>query len=396
MTRRIAVAERRARLGTRHRLAAKSKATDPVRVADSLVALHSTDPTSVYLSALSRMTKGGIDAVSRALYEDRTLIRLLGMRRTVFVASLDNARIIQAACSRGVAVKERRKLIGFLGESGVGSDVEGWLAGAEDAALTALTARGEATAADLSTDDPRLSTQIVLAKGTKYEGRQNLSSRLLLLMAVEGKVVRGRPRGSWMSHQYLWSPMTAWTPEGLDQWSTEDAEVELARRWLTAFGPASPDDLQWWTGWTKAQVKRALAAIKPVDVELDSGSGIILESDLDPPAAPAPWAALLPALDPTPMGWQQREWFLGEHGPKLFDRAGNVGPTLWWDGRIVGGWAQDGAGAVVCRFLEDVGSDAKKAVDAAANAMTKHLDGAVLSARTRGKTWLEEELSAEA
>ncbi|HUZ27586.1 MAG TPA: crosslink repair DNA glycosylase YcaQ family protein, partial [Streptosporangiaceae bacterium] len=46
------------------------------------------------------------------------------------------------------------------------------------------------------------------------------------------------------------------------------------------------------------------------------------------------------------------------HGPRLFDRAGNVGPTLWWDGRIVGGWAQDRDGEIVCRFLEDAGSDA--------------------------------------
>lgn len=394
MTRRIGAAERQARLGLRHRLAPKSKASDPVEVADSLVALHSTDPTTVYLAALSRITRGDISAVERALYDDRTLIRLLGMRRTVFVASLEKAPLIQAACSRGVAARERRKLVGFLADSGIGKDIEGWLTEAEEAALRALTARGEATAAELASDDARLRTQIVLAKGKTYEGKQHVSSRLLLLMAAEGKVVRGRPRGSWMSHQYNWSPMTAWTPEGLDQWDTADAEVELARRWLAAYGPATPDDLQWWTGWTKTQVKKVLAEIKPTEVTLDSGPGIILDTDLEPPKTPTPWAALLPALDPTPMGWQQRTWFLGDHGPKLFDRAGNIGPSLWWNGRIVGGWAQDSAGDIVCRFLEDVGSDAKKAVDAAADKMTKLLGGARLSARTRGKTWLEEELTA--
>lgn len=396
MKRRIEAAERQARLGLRHRLApkSKSKSSDPVQVADSLVALHSTDPTTVYLSALVRMTSGEIGTISKALYDDRTLIRLLGMRRTVFVTSMDNAQLVQAACSRGVAVKERRKLVGFLAESGVGKDVEGWLANAEEAALKALTARGEATAADLASDDPMLRTQIVLAKGKSYEGKQNVSSRLMLLMAAEGKVVRGRPRGSWMSHQHNWSPMTAWAPDGLDQWDTQDAEVELARRWLASYGTALPEDLQWWTGWTKTQVKRVLAELKPVTVELDSGSGIILESDLEPPGTPGPWAALLPALDPTPMGWQHRAWFLGDHGPKLFDRAGNIGPSLFCDGRIVGGWAQDSSGDIVYRFLEDVGSDVKKTVEAAADKMTKHLDGAKLSARTRGKTWLEEELTA--
>ena len=135
--RRIGVRERRARLGLRHRLAAGALAGDPVEAAGSLVAVHSTDPSSVYLTLLARMTGGGIADVERALYEDKTLIRLLGMRRTVFVAALDIAPVIQAACSRAVAANERRKLLGWLAESGVGDDVEGWLAEAEEAALSA-------------------------------------------------------------------------------------------------------------------------------------------------------------------------------------------------------------------------------------------------------------------
>ena len=154
--------------------------------------MHSTDPSSVYLTLLARMTGGGIADVERALYEDRTLIRLLGMRRTVFVATLDIAPVIQAACSRAVAANERRKLLSWLAESGVGDDVEGWLAEAEQAALAALAARGEATAAELASDDPRLRVQITLARGTKYEGRQNVSSRILLVLAAQGQVVRGR------------------------------------------------------------------------------------------------------------------------------------------------------------------------------------------------------------
>jgi hypothetical protein len=93
------------------------------------------------------------------------------------------------------------------------------------------------------------------------------------------------------------------------------------------------------------------------------------------------------------MGWQQREWFLGEHGPALFDRTGNVGPTLWWDGRIVGGWAQDRNGEIVCRFLADAGSEAVAAAQAAAQRLGATLGGVRLTARTRGPTWLERELA---
>jgi hypothetical protein len=390
---RMSVRERRARLGWRHRLARGALADDPVEVARSLVAVHSTDPSSVYLGLLTRMTGGDIGCVERALYQDRTLIRLLGMRRTVFVTTLDIAPVIQAACSDAVAANERRKLLGWLADTGVGEDVDGWLAEVEQVALGALAARGEATAAELATDDPRLQVQIVLARGKSYEGRLNISSRLLLLLAAQGQVVRGRPRGSWTSHQYRWAPLALWCPQGLADWGAQDAEVELARRWLEAYGPATAEDLRWWTGWTKTQVRRALTALQPAEVDLDGVPGIVLADDQEPAPEAEPWAALLPGLDSTPMGWQQRDWFLGEHSTRLFDRNGNVGPTLWWDGRIVGGWAQDGDGQIVCRFLEDAGSEAVAAADAAAQRLAGTLGSVRLTARTRGMTWLEQDLA---
>jgi Winged helix DNA-binding domain len=392
---RFGVRERRARLGLRHRLAGGALASGPAEVARSLIAVHSTDPSSVYLAMLTRMTDGDIQTIEHALYQDKTLIRLLGMRRTVFVASLEIAPLIQAACSRAVAVAERRKLLSWLAGSGVGADVDGWLAEVEQAALGALAARGEATATELAADDPRLRTQLVLARGTRWEGRQSVSSRVLFLLAAQGQVVRARPRGSWTSHQYRWAPLTLWCPQGLAEWEAEAAEVELARRWLGAYGPATADDLRWWAGWSKARLTRVLTELRPVEVDLDGAPGIVLADDLEPAPPVEPWAALLPGLDSTPMGWQHRDWFLGGHGSRLFDRTGNVGPTLWWDGRIVGGWAQDRDGEIVCRFLEDAGSDAVDAAHAAARRMAAALEGVRLTARSRGMTWLEQDLAGE-
>jgi hypothetical protein len=63
------------------------------------------------------------------------------------------------------------------------------------------------------------------------------------------------------------------------------------------------------------------------------------------------------------MGWKERDWYLGPHAPILFDRNGNAGPTVWWDGRVVGGWSQRRDGEIVHRLLEDVGADAVAAID---------------------------------
>ena len=47
--------ERRARLAVRHRLLPRTRTDDLPRIADDLVALHSSDPVTVYLSAMVRM-----------------------------------------------------------------------------------------------------------------------------------------------------------------------------------------------------------------------------------------------------------------------------------------------------------------------------------------------------
>src|SRR5207245_3217413 len=146
----------------------------------------------------------------------------------------------------------------------------------------------------------------------------------------------------------------------------DEAQAELVRLWLKAFGPVTGDEVRWWTCWTLAEVRRALTAIEPVEVDLGGVTGIVLPGDLGPTRRPAPFAVLLPGLDPTVMGWAGRDWYLGDHRAPLFDRSGNAGPTVWWDGSVVGGWAQRRDGKIVMRLLEDIGRDATKAVGAEA------------------------------
>ena len=72
-----------------------------VAVAQDLVGLHGTDPVSVFLSAAARMKRPSIAAVEDALYSQRSLLRMLGMRRTLFVEPLDLVPVVQAAASLG-------------------------------------------------------------------------------------------------------------------------------------------------------------------------------------------------------------------------------------------------------------------------------------------------------
>jgi hypothetical protein len=389
--RRIPDSERRARLSLRHGLAAPIPSADPTDVAEAMVALHATDPCTVYLSVLARMAVDP-DTISAALYDRRTMVRMLGMRRTVFVVPRALVSVVQAASARSIAVTERRRLVKQLEDAEIAPDAADWLRDVEQSTFAALSARGEASAAELSTDEPRLRTSLLMAAGKPYEAKQNITTRVLGLLAADGLIVRGRPLGSWTSTQYRWSPMTSWFPEGLPEIDLFEARTELTRRWLRVFGPATVGDLKWWTGWTLGDTRKALAEVGAVEVELDHGTGVLLADDLDPVAEPAPRTVLLPALDPTPMGWTERDWYLGEHADRLFDRSGNVGPTVFWDGRVVGGWAHRPDGEIVVRLLEDVGREAEGLVEAEA-ARLGGLVG-VVRMRSRFPTPLERELLA--
>lgn len=364
--RRITIDERRARLARRHHLATPARAETPVIVAADLVGLHGTTASSVYLAAAARLRNPTVASIEDALYEARTLVRILGMRRTMFVVPQDLASIIHAACTRAIAARERQRLIRMLEQAGVARDGAGWLVGVERSTLRALAARGEATAAELAKDEPKLSTQIRLAAGKAYEGSVSVGTRLLFVLAAERQVHRGRPLGSWISSQFRWSLVDPGRALELQAWTIDQAQAELIRRWLASFGPGTIADLAWWTGLTIGAVKQALAQVATVEVKVDDGgAALVLADDLDAPRPSAPWAALLPGLDPTVMGWFGRNWYLGPHREALFDRSGNAGPTVWWDGRVVGGWGQRSDGEIAFRVLEDIGAEGLGLVETA-------------------------------
>ncbi|MFE7032583.1 winged helix DNA-binding domain-containing protein [Streptomyces sp. NPDC057621] len=351
--RHIGVAERRARLAVGQRLAGAARADTPEEVAASLVALHGTDPVSVHLAVGARLTDaaGLVPEMERALYEDRTLIRMHGMRQTVFVFPTGLVPVVHASTGLAVAARARASLVKDMAR--VGAPDAKWLAEVETSTLAALTRRGEATAAELARDEPRLRERFAYAPGTSYEGVHTVSSRLLRVLGIEGRVVRGRPLGSWTSTQFRWAaaPPCAELP-------VAEAQAELIRRWLAACGPATEADLKWWTGWKAGDVRRALGAVGAVTVSVDEGVAYVLADAVEPVRAVEPWAALLPGLDPTAMGWRERDWYCPPRlRPALFDRSGNIGPTVWWDGRIVGGWAQRPDGEIAWRLLDNEGAD---------------------------------------
>jgi Winged helix DNA-binding domain len=351
--------ERRRRLATRHHLARPATSVD--EAGTSLVGLHSSDPVTVHLSLFARMVDFAPSDLEDALYERKSLVRMLGMRRTMFVVSIDVAAIMDEACTKAIASRERRRLEKLLEDQGITKHAEPWLDDVSERTLAALRGRGEAAAVELTQDIPELGHKIVVGEGKTWAGQMGVSTRVLFLLAAEGRIVRTRPRGSWISGQYRWAELTTWLGAPLPRIGHDEACAELARRWLRAFGPGTTTDIKWWTGWTVKQTRASLADIGAVEIDLgDRATGWVLPDDLEDAQPPGRSVRLLPSLDATVMGWKERGWFLGPHGPLLFDRNGNAGPTIWVDGHVVGGWTQTPDGRIATKLLEEIDTRAQK------------------------------------
>ena len=376
-------------MATRHRLAPSTRTDDVAVITDSLVALHSSDPSTVYLSAVARMQHPSIEPISAALYDDRTIVRHHAMRRTLWVMTPQTARWAHAACTVAIASAQWKRLARMVEDSGVADDGAAWARTARADTLAALTSMGTATARQLGKSVPALTEKLHLNVGNANVAIGGAHTRLLLNLGFDAAIVRGRPGGSWNTSEYPWSLTDDWVPGGIAGEDVQIAVAELARGYVARFGPVTTADLQWWTGWTLGTSRKALAAIDAVEVELqaDDGPGVgwVLPGDVDNDQQDAtPWIAFLPALDPTTMGWKQREWYLGDlaaFGGPVFDRNGNAGPTIWVDGRVVGGWAQRKSGEIAYQLLANVPAKRAKAIAAEAERLRELIGDARVNVR---------------
>ncbi|MGV0744767.1 winged helix DNA-binding domain-containing protein [Mycolicibacterium sp. XJ870] len=371
-------AERRARLARRHFLSPDRPATGVADAVASLVGLHATDPSTPYLSLWARLPGFTVADLDAELYQRRTVVKHLAMRRTLWVVRATDLPLVQSGASDRVADNEHRKLAGDAQKAGLPSD---WVDTACAAVLTYLRANGPTPAADLRVALPELAGSYDPAPGKRWGGETPLSPRVLTILGVRGDIVRGPNSGGWTTSRPRWAVAEDWLGATGPAAAPEVARAELVSTWLRTFGPATVTDIKWWFGNTLTWARHALRDIDAVEVDLDGTPGYALPDDLDIEPEAEPWGALLPGLDVTTMGWFDREWYLGGHRGQVFDTNGNAGPTAWWKGRVVGGWNQGDDGRVVLHLLEEVGRVATRALQQQADDLTEWLAGVRVNPR---------------
>ena len=364
--------ERRARIGVRHALEPMFHVDSPEAATRAMTVLHATESATVYLSCRARVRSVDAADVDRALYDQRSLVKQLAMRRTLFTFPRDLLPAAWSSASARVANTERARMAKDVVKAGLAVDGNDWLDRARTEVLKLLTDRPEG----LSAVEIRQAVPMIDVKVEGSAGEIWSAPRVLTHLGATADIMRGTNTARFPVSRPLWTLTRHWLDDAPVDLESADGYREIVRRWLYTFGPGTEDDIVWWLGSTKTVVRAALAELDAVAVSLDGGdTGWLLPDDVATVPDPGPWVALLPVLDPTIMGWKNRDFYLGPHRNQLFDTRGNAGTTAWVDGRVVGFWIQDETGVVHVRLLETVSASARRSLDAEAARLTEWLGG---------------------
>jgi hypothetical protein len=366
----------------RHALAPQNRVADALEAIRAMTVLHATEPATPYLSLFARIDSFTRADLDDALFESRSLVRQLAMRRTLFVFPRDLLPAAVSGPSARVARQEYGRLVTDLERSQVTGDGASWLATAREAVLRRLAGGAELGAKELREGLVELAGRVSLYEHEPYGAVLHVAPRVLAWLSATGDVVRGRNAGHWRISRPLWTRMDDWLGAPVSRCEVREGYAELVGRYLRTFGPVTERDLVLWFGATTAAMRQALSDLKAVQVRLErEQTGWVLPDDVDPEPPVEPWAALLPALDPTTMGWKDRDFYVApDFAPAVFDWSGNVGTTAWWDGQIVGAHVQDDAGRVELIVPRDLGPAGRATLQAEAERLGDWLDGEKLSA----------------
>ena len=307
--------------------------------------IYGTAPTC-YLSAVARVAGFALADLNAELYDKRSMVRLRCMRGMAYIEPIELLPVL-FACTGEPPDKTLRRIGKY---SGLGE--EGVLALA-DKVVEVMTGR-----------PPMTVREIRDALGADVPGAKEGLQFTVAMLGRTGRVVRAEVRGSWRSDNYAYALWDDWLGAPIEEVDPAAARIELARRYLRAFGPAAAGDLKWWAGWTKRDTDAALAALgdELTPVSLDGFDAWVRTDELDAldartldapgPVEPAPSVRLLPVWDSYLMAYAtgtagRARQVAADDYPKVYDKGGNATSTVIVDGMAAGVWELDSEAGVV-------------------------------------------------
>jgi hypothetical protein len=294
-------------------------------VASRLCGLHAQLMSSAELTAWARVENLDRGAVQRALWQERTLVKTWAMRGTLHLLPTADLPLFTAF----LAARAETFIQAWVR---YGVDTPAILAAIPEA-LDGRCLTREALAREVA----RISRRPELAEALLESWGGTLKPAayrgLLCFGPNEGRNVTFVAPRQWVGD---WQEL-----------DTEEASAELVRRYLDAYGPATPEDFAHWSGDGLRPARKHFARLADELVAVDvEGERAWLT-----PAGAADLAAeggtkavrLLPGFDHYTIGAIPR---LNRHLPaslraRISRTAGWISPVLLVAGRIAGVWTHD-------------------------------------------------------
>jgi hypothetical protein len=280
-------------------------------VLDRSLGLYSTQPTG-HLELLARIDGYRLGDLTQVVEQDRSAVRLRALRGSGFVLPTDVLPVVQAATRRRNLRNIRSLVRGLVTPYEVWADRIEEVVGDEDLAPREIRARLRDPG-----DDADLLRYVVN------------------LMAYENRLVAARVTGSWRSDRTTYARWDAWLPD-VDVWSLDEADAvpELARLYLDRHGPATADDLAFWSGLTRTDARRAVGAVATPVAGHDGWWATTPVTEHDPPPV-----RLLPIWDAVWVTYRDRTRLVDEtRYPYVYDGSGNATSVVLVGGRAAGIW----------------------------------------------------------
>ena len=351
----------------RQGLAERVPAEEMLDVAASVCGLHAQVMSSAELTLWARVDGLAPEAVADALWERRTLVKTWAMRGTLHLLPAREYPLWQA----GLSTYEHYRKGAWLKAFGVTLEQLDELAAEVAAALRDEPLTREELAAEVAraTGSPEVEEKMLESWGAylkpaAFQGK-------LCFAPSDGRRVRFTHPASWLGEAAAVEPGAALE--------------EITRRYLSANGPATREDLGRWWGVSPAKARRMIDAlgdeVAPVDVE--GVSAYMLAADARDPA-PAGAVRLLPAFDQWVVGASRGVPGAIPDGAKerIYRQAGWLSPVLLVDGRMAGVWRHERKGrrlVVEVEPFERLPAASRTACEAEAERLAGFLGGELAS-----------------
>ncbi|MET7465569.1 winged helix DNA-binding domain-containing protein [Nonomuraea sp. NPDC005501] len=322
----------------RQGLAEPAAGGTPGGVVGAMCGAHAQVMSAAELSVGLRLGGATRSAVREALWGTRELVKTHGPRGTVHLLPAADLPLWVSALSELPPVLPSHSEHVRMTDRQTEEVVEAIRVAVDGRALT-IDELGDAVVAAAG---PWAGDLVMPAFQTMWpRWRQALAAA-----AHRGAFVYGPPRGRKVTYTGLPGGIALRTPGPSGDGVARPGAVELLRRYLTAYGPATPQEFALWLGAPRSSAVRLFGAAELEEVRLEGRPAWVLPGDTEVPGGPPRGVRLLPYFDAYVVAGRPRELLFPRAAAERALTGGQAGnfPVLLVDGEVAGVWHQRRSG----------------------------------------------------